>query len=420
MADLHYADDNWLGKTPATWSVVPAKSLFSNPVERNHADDVHLTPSQKFGVLPQSDYMEITGNRVVLNLSGADNMRHVEPGDFVSHLRSFQGGLEYSPYKGKVSSAYTVLRPKRPLEPRFYKHLFKSSRYVQGLSTTTEQLRDGQSIRYEQFALLRLPYPPLEEQRAIANFLDRELTQIDELIDRQEQLISIVLERLNGVLYEAVCGTRFESTSPTAVSVEWFHSFPQDWSVKRVSAIAKIINGHPFDSETFSDNQEGMPLVRIRDLIAESFETFVPRETTPKSSLIRDGDLLIGMDGDFNVKLWNRGEAALNQRVCLLRCHETALARYLAIALPFALKRINDLTYATTVKHLSSGQVAKIKVPVPPIAELERVSREIEEKVASAGLLVERASALIAVSKERRQALINSAVTGKIDVRGKN
>ena len=197
----------WVGQIRSDWPILPAKAVFKQRSTASRPDDVHLTPSQQHGVMPQSDYMALTGNQVVLNLSGADNMRHVEPGDYISHLRSFQGGLEYSAHKGKVSAAYTVLAPRKEVDPHYFRFLFKSKQYVQGLQTTTDQMRDGQSIRYGQFALLPLPYPPLEEQRRIAEFLDRETAQIDELIAKQEQLISTLAERWQAELAKVVASS---------------------------------------------------------------------------------------------------------------------------------------------------------------------------------------------------------------------
>lgn len=147
----------WLPEIPSAWSMVPAKTLFANRNELSRGDDVHLTPSQKFGVVSQEDYMQLSGSSVVLNLSGADRMKHVEAGDFVSHLRSFQGGLERSKLVGKVSAAYTVLAPKGSVFGPFFGHLLKCDRYVQALRVTTNQLRDGQSIRYQEFGQVPLP-----------------------------------------------------------------------------------------------------------------------------------------------------------------------------------------------------------------------------------------------------------------------
>lgn len=137
--------------------------------------------------------------------------------------------------------------------------------------------------------------------------------------------------------------------------------------------MAKLRNGFPFDSTDFDDAGE-LPLVRIRDLNDAPFETFVDARLVPAAALIRDGEIVIGMDGDFNVRLWDRGEAALNQRLCVLDANDDTDARYLAYGLPEPLRRINEVTYATTVKHLSSQQVQHIRLPDRPLSEQRAIA----------------------------------------------
>lgn len=196
----------WLARMSPRWEIIHPKAVFRERSERSRADDIHLTPSQTYGVLPQAEYMAITGNRVVLNLTGQDNMKHVEPNDFVIHLRSFQGGIEYSTLAGKVSNAYTVLTPAPNIEPRFYKWVLKSSGYIQELNASTNQLRDGQSIKFADFAAIDLPLPPLEEQRRIADFLDEFAESLKLWIDLEEQGIALLEERKRALITAAVTG----------------------------------------------------------------------------------------------------------------------------------------------------------------------------------------------------------------------
>ena len=186
----------WLPKIPTGWQIANPKSLFSERTQKSTQSDVHLTPSQKLGVLPQSEYMELTGGSVVLNLTGSDNMKHVEKNDFIIHLRSFQGGIEHSNYSGKVSNAYCVLKPTKQIEPRYFRWVLKSQGYIQELNATTDQLRDGQSIKFEQFASIGLPLPPIEEQRRIADYLDRRSSQIDKILATKEQQIDLLKQEV--------------------------------------------------------------------------------------------------------------------------------------------------------------------------------------------------------------------------------
>ncbi|MCS4536042.1 restriction endonuclease subunit S [Corynebacterium sp. HS2168-gen11] len=191
-APMKDSGEDWIGLVPENWRVAPAKALFSKRSESEQPDDVHLTPSQKFGVIPQEQYIEISGSKPMLKLSSAGSMRHVEPGDFIIHLRSFQGGLELSSFVGKVSAAYTVITPRDSETQRYFRWLLKSAPYISKLSSLTNQLRDGQNITYGTFTLMRLPSPPIAIQTEVADFLDSKTAEIDGLmadIDRQVELL---------------------------------------------------------------------------------------------------------------------------------------------------------------------------------------------------------------------------------------
>lgn len=415
MASLQYTDDNWLGEVPAHWPIVPSKSLFTNPVERNHGDDIHLTPSQKFGVIPQSDYMEITGNRVVLNLSGADNMRHVEPGDFVSHLRSFQGGLEYSAYKGKVSSAYTVLRPKQQIEPRFYKYLFKSGRYVQGLATTTEQLRDGQSIRYQQFSLLPLPYPPIEEQKAIADFLDRELRKIDRLVAEQNKFCATLLEKKDAALAENLART----PNVRKVKLRWVFDFMNgDRGVNYPSPEEILDDGVPFINA--GDLVDGFVSKANLKYVSES------KYASMGGAKLTVGDILyclrgsVGKSAVFNG--FDYGTLASSLVALRNKAPRILNTEFAFMLLNSRLERTQrDFFMSGTAQpNLAADALARMEFWIPSLSHQLEILEKMSKLSSEIGALIHRVEESSELLIERRGALISDAVTGKIDVRGKD
>lgn len=179
------------------------------------------------------------------------------------------------------------------------------------------------------------------------------------------------------------------------------------WTIRRVGDMARLINGHPFDSDDFTPTGE-VPLVRIRDIAAADFETYVPQHTVPQDKVLKDGDVVIGMDGDFNVIRWRRGTAALNQRVCALRDTGVSDLRFLAYALPDHLKVINDLTYSTTVKHLSSGQVTGLRITAPDRDDQGRIADYLDRETATIDALIEKQQRLRSVLKERRQEVVRA------------
>ncbi|MFE5997091.1 restriction endonuclease subunit S [Streptomyces sp. NPDC056454] len=188
---------------------------------------------------------------------------------------------------------------------------------------------------------------------------------------------------------------------------------PSGWQVRRIGDLVTLINGYPFPSDSFGPTGD-VPLVRIRDLADRSFGSYVTG-FVPPSVLLRNGDVVIGMDGDFNLVVWKRGEAALNQRLCLLRSREGVDMRFIAYALPSSLKIINDLTFATTVKHLSSTEILSERVMVPPLEEQSRIADFLDAETCRIDTLV--------AAKQRAHALIDErsvALTSHMCLRGAN
>lgn len=200
-----------------------------------------------------------------------------------------------------------------------------------------------------------------------------------------------------------------------ASGVEWLGNVPAHWVVRRVKDIAGIINGFPFDSKLFAPDG-AYPLIRIRDLNRHRSATRYAGELIHEAIVTSD-DVLIGMDGDFNVGRWLGDEPALlNQRMCCVRTSDQCLSTILCHALPTPLKAINDVTYSTTVKHLSSLDVAKIRVALPTEeAELAAIAWFLDRETAKIDALIAEQEKLLALLAEKRQATISHAVTRGLD-----
>ena len=198
----------WIGRIPARWQVVNPNGVFAQRKERAREGDEMLTASQKYGMIPQSKYDQTENYKTVKVITGSDILKHVEPGDFVISMRSFQGGIEYSPYRGKMSSAYVALYPRNDwrIADGYYKYLFKSFRYILSLQRTSNLVRDGQALRYANFSMVPLPYPPEDEQLAIANHLDNVTRRIDSLVEQKQILVEKLGEYRKSLIYEAVTG----------------------------------------------------------------------------------------------------------------------------------------------------------------------------------------------------------------------
>ena len=196
----------WIGKVPAHWNVVQSRRLFEERRERAREGDVQFTASQKYGVIPQTEFMEKEGRRVMLVGKGQDILKHIEPGDFLISMRSFEGGLEECRGSGSVSSAYVPLIPVKWVWNPFFKYLFKSNGYIQALQSTSDLVRDGQALRFENFSKVSLLEIPIDEQNQISVALDRETARIDLLADKTQRSINLLKERRAAFITAAVTG----------------------------------------------------------------------------------------------------------------------------------------------------------------------------------------------------------------------
>ena len=198
---------NWIDEIPSHWNMVYSKQLFALRKDRAFPEDEQLTSSQKYGIISQQEFMEKEGRRVTVVLKGEDILKHVEKGDFVISMRSFQGGLEYSYVSGKISSAYVMLIPHHEhVYDEYYKWLFKSPSYIKALQGTSDLVRDGQALRYSNFAKVYLPQLPIEEQKEIAEYIAENVSRIENAMIPIKAQIDFLRERRTRLISDVVTG----------------------------------------------------------------------------------------------------------------------------------------------------------------------------------------------------------------------
>lgn len=184
---------DWIGDIPAHWEIRRSKFLFTQRKDRAWKDDVQLSATQAYGVIPQAQYEKLTGYRVVKIQFNLDKRKHVEKDDFVISMRSFQGGLERAWSRGCIRSSYVVLQPLEEIDPSFFGYLFKLPAYIAALQQTASFIRDGQDLNFDNFSKVALFIPPVDEQRDIANYISAFMASSNSGID----LLLAQIEKLN-------------------------------------------------------------------------------------------------------------------------------------------------------------------------------------------------------------------------------
>lgn len=161
--------------------------------DKNHADETVLTIVQGKGTLPR----EQAGRNIHYDNASLSNYKMVQKGDFIIHLRSFEGGLEIANENGIVSPAYTILRGKKPHSSRFYEAYFHTDEFINHvLSKSVEGIRDGRQISYDAFKWLSIPYCNPNEQEKIADLF----STLSRRIEKQSALVDSLKKYKRGVI----------------------------------------------------------------------------------------------------------------------------------------------------------------------------------------------------------------------------
>ena len=290
--------------------------LFESITNKNHNSDVPvLAITQNQGAVPRD---QIEYNVTVTDKS-LSNYKVVEVGDFIISLRSFQGGIEYSRFKGICSPAYIILRKREEsISELYYRYYFKTWKYIQSLNRNLEGIRDGKMISYSQFSAIKIPYPRLfKEQQKIADCL----SSIDELIDAENRKLEALKKHKKGLMQKLF-------PAEGKKMPEW--RFPEfqghrEW---QESTIAKVTSYVDYRGKTPVKSKEGIFLITAKNIKMGYIDYNISKEYIPKDQYLaimsrgipQLGDVLITTEAPCgNVAQIDKVDVALAQRVIKYR-----------------------------------------------------------------------------------------------------
>lgn len=423
----------WIGEIPEGWRTINPKALFTQRKDRASKGERQLTSSQQYGILYQDEYMELTGSKIVTVEKDFDILKHVEAGDFVISMRSFQGGLEYSTKSGAISSAYVMLVPNLELVyPRFYRWLLKSSVYIDALQRTTNMVRDGQAMRYSNFAQVRLFTLPLDEQKSRADFLDLECSSIDKILFKTRSSIEEYKKLKQAVITQAVTkGVRGEREMKDS-GVEWIGEIPKEWRKTQLRHCATIKSGITLGKSYSKDTiLIERPYLRVANVQGGyvDLNDLATIEVTPDEDLkyrLHSGDVLMTEGGDRDKLgrgcVWH-GEI----EPCLHQNHVFAVQTNEAVLLPEFLEYLTasdvgrsyfDVTAikTTNLACTSSSKVLAFTIPLPPIEEQIEIVGFIKKRSLELNRLIMKKELLVQELESYKKSLIYEVVTGKREV----
>lgn len=421
MTNSKLKDSNieWLGKIPSNWNLIKGKYLFTLRTTKGNTKQVELlSPTQEYGVIPQKLYEKLTGMRPVKLKSNTDlnQMKSIYKGDFCISLRSFQGGFEYSNYDGIVSPAYQVFYPSKQVNRNYFKYLFKDKSFIQKLNSYTMSLRDGKNIAFSDFGNTYLPFPALDEQNKIADFLDKKVSQIDDISKKIQQEITDLEEYRKSIITKAVTKGLNPNVPMKDSGIPWIGKIPQNWKIIKGKYLFRLLS-KPVkkDDQVITCFRDGQVTLRVK----RRTTGFTMSDQEIGYQGIDKGDLVVhGMDGFAGAigisDSRGKGSPVLNvldsnqdkkyMMYCLRATAQLGVFQALAKGIRV---RSADTRWST---------LANLKYAIPPQSEQANVVNYLSNNSYKLNAIIQAKKDLVEKLNQYKQSIIYEYVTGKKQV----
>lgn len=421
----------WLGKIPSHWKLLPCRAIVDNQVEKNDSGKIeeYLSLMANIGVVRYEEKGDV-GNKKPEDLT---KCKLVKQGNLVINSMNYAiGSYGMSPFNGVCSPVYIVLEPKEQIvERRYALRLFENKPMQKHLAQLGNGiLQHRAAIKWDDIKSQAVPVPPLEEQRAILYFLDREIQRIDSLIEEKQTFIKLLKEKRQALISHVVTKGLNPNVEMQDSGIEWIGQVPKHWVIRRLKHTSTLQSGIAKGKDNANKETLSVPMLRVANVqdgyvkLDDVHEINVLPHEVERYAL-KDGDVLMNEGGD-NDKL-GRGTVWKEQIKPCIHQNHVFVIRVTDIE-PEWLGWLTQSAYAkfyffrvskqsTNLASISSTNVKEVHLLIPPADERKIIMEYLEKQTSKLKLLVQDVEQSITLLKEHRTSLISAAVTGKIDVR---
>ena len=414
----------WTGKVPDNWKFYKGKYIFGERSERGNAINLQLlSPTQKYGVIPQSMYDELTSMKSVKVKEDTDlsTFKTIHRGDFCISLRSFQGGFEYSEYEGVVSPAYHVLFSKMDICAGYYKYLFKEQRFIAEMNSYCQSLRDGKNISYFDFGRTLIPFPPSSEQQSIADYLDETCSKIDEIIAEAKASIDEYKELKQSVIFEAVTKGLDKNVEMKEID-GWIRWLPKGWNFRKINGLFNVIGSGTTPKSSIEEYYQGtinwLQSGDINGTVVKNTKKHISDEIVENTSALVVYDapfIAIAMYGASigNISIVDIN-ACTNQACCVLSQPTKDIDMgYSFWCIMSAKEELLLSSRGGGQPNISQNIIKQLRIPLPPLMEQRKIADYLSDKTKEIDSLIAEKESLINDLEAYKKSLIYEVVTGK-------
>lgn len=405
------SEGSWLERFPPHWRIIPLWVMFRREKRTGFVEEPMVSVFRELGVI----FKDSLDNQ---NVTAEDRSIYqlVEPGWLVvNRMKAWQGSVGVSEVRGISSGHYLCFRPTHHEDGRFLNWLLRSSVYAHAYLLESRGVRPGQAeIDNDRLRLLPVVLPPLSEQQAIADFLDRETAKIDALIEKQTALTERLRERRVSVISEALGAADAADGRPALK--HHVRSVRQGWSPQcdavpgEIDEWAVLKAGCANGGRFRPDENKRLPAA------------LDPRPET----VVQQGDIIISrantreLVGSAAVVMTDHPKLMLSDKLYAFRMRAEANPEFVAMLLQTPRYReLIELTATGTspsMQNTTRADIGNLPMRLPSRGHQDDLVRVANRETAKIDALIAKAERFVEVARERRSALITAAVTGQLDI----
>ena len=418
----------WIGQVPEHWKVLPNRALFDEIKERDFPEEEMLSVTIGKGVIRQATLLEDGSKKDSSNLDRS-KYKLVHLGDIAyNKMRAWQGAIGVSDFRGIISPAYVVQRPKRCAVPRYFHQLFRTPNFSKEAERWSYGITsDMWSLRPEHFKLIYSCLPTVDEQAAIVRYLESFERRVRRLVQPKRKLIALLTEKKQAIIHYAVTHGLDPQAPMKESGVESLGEVPSHWEVRPLKFLVPQVTVGIVIQPAQLYVPTGVPSLRSLNISSGTIRNeqlvYISAESnaTHRKSQIFAGDIVVVRTGNAGVAaiVTSEFDGANCIDLLIVRASERLVSEYL-------LTYLNSWSARTEVQlrsvgaiqaHYNTTTLANLTIPTPPKEEQIDILRALSKELGPLDKLIGETNHEIDLLNEYRTRLIANVVTGKLDVR---
>lgn len=412
----------WIGAIPSHWHIIRIKELMQNVSEKNHPNATVLSLYREYGILPKDSRDD---NHNVTSLDTA-SYKFVRVGELViNKMKAWQGSLGVSDYEGIVSPAYYVCRfTSDKINTKYFHYLIRCKAYAQEFERLSTGMRVGQwDLGIDDFMCTPAIIPPIDEQSAIASYLDDQCAKIDALISEAKASIEEYKQWKASLIFETVTRGLDPNVEMKDSGVDWIGKIPATWKIEKIKNLGKARNGLTFSPSDIT-GEDGVLVIRSSNIQEGKWnysDNVYVNLNIPEDLILQNGDIVICSRNGSRRLIGKNAivEDADGKKTfgAFMMIYRTVISnkRYVYWLLNSGVfEYYLPMFFTSTINQLTRTHFNEMLLPFAPSKEdQQKIVEFLDLNVSTIDTIIESKNTLIEDLESYKKSLIYEVVTGK-------